>query len=61
MLNFPKIKKVLKDEERLWRYLTEDEGLANRNYELDHERRMLRKKSSEEKKLNKDDEHSNVN
>lgn len=32
MLNFPKIKKVLTDEEKLWRFLTEDPMYSSRNY-----------------------------
>lgn len=44
MLNFPKIKKVLKDEDKLWEFLTGDEKLNIRNFELDPTRRMLRKK-----------------
>jgi hypothetical protein len=44
MLNFPKIKKVLKDEQKLWSYLIDDEKYSSRNYELDFERKMIRKK-----------------
>lgn len=44
MLNFPKIKKVLKDEQKLWSYLIDDEKYSSRNYELDLERKMIRKK-----------------
>ncbi len=32
MLNFPKIKKLLKDEDKLFRYLQEDEKYDSRNY-----------------------------
>ncbi len=35
MLNFPKIKKVLTDEVKLWKFLTEDPRYSSRNYELD--------------------------
>lgn len=44
MLNFPKIKKVLTDEHKLWNYLITDDKYPSRNYELDLERRMIRKK-----------------
>ena len=44
MLNFPKIKKVLKNEQKLWSYLIDDEKYSSRNYELDFERKMIRKK-----------------
>lgn len=32
MLNFPKIKKVLTDENILWKYLTNDDKYGIRNY-----------------------------
>lgn len=32
MLNFPKIKKVLADENKLWDYLVNDDKLPSRNY-----------------------------
>lgn len=44
LLNFPKIKKFLKDEAKLFEYLTTDEKYAQRNYEIDYENRMIRKK-----------------
>lgn len=44
MLNFPKIKKVLNNENKLWDYLTTDILYAIRSYELDYVRKMIRKK-----------------
>ena len=44
MLNFPKIKKVLTDQDKLWDFLTHDDKYKSRSYELEHSKRMLRKK-----------------
>ena len=44
MLNFQKIKKVLREEEKLIQYLREDEKYPDRHYEIDFERRLIRKK-----------------
>ena len=44
MLNFPKIKKVLRDEDKLLEYLREDEKYESRNYEVDFTNKMIRKK-----------------
>jgi hypothetical protein len=45
MINFPKIKKALTDINKLWAYLASDNRYASRNYELDFERKMIRKKN----------------
>jgi hypothetical protein len=47
LLNFPKIKKILSDEVKLWQYLEEDKKYPSRNYELDYEKKMIRKKKNE--------------
>jgi hypothetical protein len=44
MLNFPKIKKILKDDHKLFQYLVEDDKRADRNFEIDEERKLIRKK-----------------
>lgn len=45
MLNFPKIKKVLRDEDKLFDYLRGDEKYESRNYEIDFENKLIRKKN----------------
>jgi len=45
MLNFPKIKKVLRDEDKLLDYLREDDKYESRNYEIDFANKMIRKKN----------------
>ena len=45
MLNFPKIKKVLRDEDKLFDYLRVDEKYESRNYEIDFENKLIRKKN----------------
>jgi hypothetical protein len=45
MLNFPKIKKVLRDEEKLLDYLREDDKYESRNYEINFVNKMIRKKN----------------
>ena len=32
MLNFPKIKKIIYDKDKLWQYLSLDEKIKTRNY-----------------------------
>jgi hypothetical protein len=44
MLNFPKIKKSLKDFDKLVQYLREDDRYESRNYEIDFEKGLIRKK-----------------
>lgn len=44
LLNFPKIKKVLHDQQKLIEYLQSDEKYDQRSYELDIENRLIRKK-----------------
>lgn len=44
MTNFGKIKKVVTDEKKVWEFLANDEKLNSRNYELDVERKMLRRR-----------------
>ena len=44
MLNFPKIKKVIRDEDKLWYYLKEDEKYETRNYQIDFDQKLIRKK-----------------
>ena len=45
MLNFPKIKKILRDESKLFEYLKEDDKYETRNYEIDFDNKMIRKKN----------------
>ena len=45
MRNFPKIKKMLRDEEKLIDYLRGDEKYETRAYEIDFEQRLIRKKN----------------
>jgi hypothetical protein len=49
MLNFPKIKKVLRDEHKLLRFLVDDEKRDERNFEIDELRKMIRKRNKQEK------------
>lgn len=44
MLNFGKIKKFLHDEDKLIEFLKEDEKYEQRTYEVDFEKRLIRKK-----------------
>ena len=45
MLNFPKIKKVLRDIGKLGIYLKEDQKYQSRNYQIDFQRNVIRKKN----------------
>lgn len=52
MLNFPKIKKVLRDEDKLLDYLREDDKYESRNYEIDFANKMIRKKNIKQQPKN---------
>jgi hypothetical protein len=59
LLNFPKIKKFLKDEGKLYEYLKTDDKYTQRNYEIDFDNRLIRKKivvkaAEESKKSSRD-------
>lgn len=45
LLNFPKIKKLIRDENKLLQYLKEDERYVHRSYEVDFENKLIRKKN----------------
>jgi hypothetical protein len=45
LLNFPKIKKLIRDENKLLQYLKEDEKYVHRSYEVDFENKLIRKKN----------------
>lgn len=50
MLNFPKVKKAIRDEDKLLQYLQEDEKYDTRNYEINFEERIIRKKQAEKER-----------
>ena len=60
MLNFPKVKKAIRDEDKLLQYLQEDEKYHTRNYEINFEERIIRKKQVEKEKDNSKQEDVSV-
>lgn len=50
MLNFPKIKKFIYNEDKLIQYLQDDKLYQDRNYEVDFQNKLIRKKHVKERR-----------